>query len=338
MKITPTWVGNFETRLNTLIDGSSERMARNLIWDRIMDVRDSATGRELYFWLIESAKLRREGQGGNKRFDDLVANSFEITNENVGDGLILTKNEIEDNMMAGENLRGMPALDYAGNWARQMGANAARWPQDVLFELLAAGETTRGYDGEYFFSGSHPINPFNSAAGTYANLFKTSGGTTGPGACPIDSTNASTLDTAAANFAKAVAYVQGLTGANGRPRNLVVKHALAGVGLRKRLFEILDTKFLSTSGIENVVSRYGIEPLIAAEIPATDLYYYLVCEIMPGEGGPLVFQKREDFALSSYSLLSLAELQRRKEFEWSYDGRNAGAYGHPYLIFKVKPT
>ena len=338
MKITPTWVGNFETRLNTLIDGASERMARNLLWDRIMDVRESATGRELYFWLIEAAKLHREGQGGNKRFDDLVANSFEIVNENIGDGLILTKNEIQDNMMAGENLRGMPALDYAASWARQMGANAARWPQDVLFELLAAGESTRGYDGEYFFSGAHPINPFNAAAGTYANLFKTSGGATGPGACPIDSANASTLDTAAANFAKAVAYVQGLTGANGRPRNLVVKYALAGVGLRKRLSEILDTKFLTTSGIENVVSRYGIEPLIAAEIPATDLYYYLVCEIMPGEGGPLVFQKREDFALTSYSLMDLAELQRRKEFEWSYDGRNAGAYGHPFLIFKVKAT
>lgn len=338
MKITPTWIHNFETRLNTLIDGSSERITRNLFWDKVMDLKESVTGRELFFWLIESAKLYREGQGGNKRYDDLAATYFEIVNEDIGAGLVLTKNEIQDNMMAAPELRGMPALDYAASWARQMGALAARWPQDVMFELLAAGETATGYDGVAFFSTSHPVDPFNDGAGTYANLLTSSASGDYPGACPIDSTNAAQLDTAANNFAKAVAYVQGLKGPNGKPRNLTVKYAMAGVGLRKRLHEILDTKYLGVSNIENVISRYGIEPIIASELSASDTSYYLICEFMPGEGGPLVFQKREDFVLSSYAPYNEVELQRRKEFEWTYDGRSAGSYGHPYMIFKVKAS
>lgn len=117
-----------------------------------------------------------------------------------------------------------------------------------------------------------------------------------------------------------------------------MKQALAGVGLRKRLAEICDTKYLTLNGIENVVSRYGIEPEIAAEIPADQKHYYLFCEWTPGAGGGLIYQNREAYVLSSYSLATEAELQRRKEYEWSFDGRNGAAYGRPELVFKVKAT
>jgi hypothetical protein len=345
MKITPAFVSNFETRLNTLISEQATRIVRNQVWDKFVDVKTSEAGRELYFFLLESAKLQREGQGGNKRFEDVAATYFEVVNENVGAGLVLTKNEIEDNQMAGSSLKGMPALDYAASWARNMGAQAARWPQDTLFDLLALAEAQIGYDGVAFFSKAHPVDMFNVGAGTYANLFSGAAASTPstdpqdasyPGACPID--EAVALDVAATNFAKAVAYIQGLKGPEGRPRNLRVVSAAGGVGLRKRLAEVLDTKMLTLDGIENVVSRYGIEPVICSEIPATDLSYYLICEFSSGEGGPLIYQDREPFALTSYDALSFPELARMKRFEWHYDGRNAMAFGHPWLIFKVKKT
>lgn len=344
MRISPQWVGTFEKGLQTLILDTSARITKNLIWDKFVEVRQSATLTELYFFLIEAAQLRKEGQGGNKRYDDQAATFFEVTNENSGDGLILTKNEIQDNVMASPLLKGMSAMQFSENWARQMGALSTRWPQDSLFDLLSRGETELAYDGVPFFSKAHPINKYGGPA-TYANLFSGAAASTPstdefdaayPGACPIDESVA--LDVAQANFAKAVAYIQSLKGANGKPRNLVVKYAKGGVGLRKRLSEVLDTKFLTLNGIENVVSRYGIEPVIASEIGATDKSYYLYCEIIPGEGGPIIYQDREGYVLSSYSLDSDADLQRRKQYEWSYDGRNTMAYGHPYLCFKVKAS
>lgn len=159
-----------------------------------------------------------------------------------------------------------------------------------------------------------------------------------PGACPIDPTNAATLDAAATNFARAVAYIQSLRGPDGHPRHLKVTHAMTGLLLQKRILEILDTKYLTLNGIENVVSRYQIEPVVAAEIPADALYFYLWVEMIPGEGGGLIYQDREGAVLSSYAAESYPQLQLRKEFLWTMDGRDGMGYGHPWGVFLVKPT
>lgn len=342
MKITPTWIQDFETGLHGLIHRHGERITRNLIWDKYVDVRTSTAGRDMYFFLIESMKLHREGQGGNKRFDDIVAHKFEIVNENVGAGLTLTKNEIDDNQMKES---GMPMLDYAGAWAAKQGANAARWPQDVMFELLAAGESSVCYDGLPFFSKAHLTNPFLPSGPTFANLLSGAAASTPstdpndagyPGACPID--ESVDLDAAAANFAEAIAYIESLLGPDGKPRNLVVKRALAGSRLKKRLLEVTDTKYLSMNGIENVISRYGVEAEVAAEFGASSLDYHLFAEWDASEGGGLIYQNREDYALTSFVGMTQADLARMKRFEWHYDGRNVGSYGHPYLVFKVKAT
>lgn len=330
MKITPSWVHTFETNLQTLIQDAWARRRAKLVYDLFVDKRSSTAGRELIFWLLETARIHREGKGGNKRYDDIAAQYFEIVNEDSGNGLILTKNEINDNQMAGA-LKGMPTLDYAANWARQMGGAAACWPEDEFFSLIFSGETKLAYDGVPFFSAAHPINPLAGAGSpTYPNLL--TGAT-----YAIDATAAATVDIAAANFARAVAVIETLTQPNGQPRNLKVRHALFGPNLRKRGTEVLASKYLTLNNIDNVVSQYGIEPVISAKITSAT-GYYLACEIIPGEGGPVIYQEREPYVLSSYLPASTAELQRRKEFEWSFDGRNAIAFGHPYLLFNVKPS
>lgn len=341
MKITPSWIATFETNTRTLIQDAWARRNKKLVWDLFMDVHSSGTGRELFFWLLETARIRPEGQGGNKRFDDIAATFLEIVNEDSGSALTLTKNEIQDNMMRAP--RGMPALDYAANWARQMGGNAAYWPQQKLFELINAGTGTSisaAYDGQPFFSTAHPINPEDALSGTYANHFTGAISGTYPGACPIDSTNAPTLEAAHVNFARAVAYIESLTQPNGLPRGLEVKYLVAGAGLRKRANEVLSVKYFGTGAgsTENVIATYGIEPVIVPEIPLSYMGYYLFCEMLPGEGGPFIFQEREPYVLSSYQPATQLELQMKKEFTWSFDGRNAAAYGHPYLCFKVDPT
>ncbi len=328
--VTPQWVGTFETAQRTLIQNSWDRVLKNLVWDKFMQVQPSSTLKELYFWLLETAKITDQGAGGQKSFDSLAATFFEIDNSDSGSGLLLTRNEIEDNRMMRPGMsQAGPTLDYAANWARQIGGAAAYWPQEKMFALIAAGETTHGYDGVNYFATNHPVNPYDTGAGNYSNLHA---------ALPIDVTNAASLNVAAANFAKAVASVRALKQPNGKPRMLRVKAALCGPTEEKRITEILATKFFGQDGsTENVVSRYGIEPVVCDEL-TTAGEYYLACEMLTGEGGGLIFQDRSPYVLTSYTPETQAQLQMRKEFLWSFDGRNAAAYGHPYLFHKVKPT
>jgi len=337
MKITPSWTATFETNVQTFIVDAWARTQKDLIWDKLMDVRPSATLRELYFWLVESAKISTEGQGGNKRYDDLAATFFEIDNVNSGNALMLTKNEIEDNMMAGPLLRGMPVLDYAANWAKQIGGAGAYWPQDQLFNtLIPNGATTNGYDGVAFFSTAHPINPvLGASGGTYSNI------ATGGSALPLlittgATTGAGSVWTAAANLNTAVSNMRSLKQANGKMRRLRPRHLFHDPSLQYSVNQLLDSKFFGAT--DNVFTRLGIEPVCVDELSANPGIWYLTAELMPGEGGPFIYQDREPYYLSSYAADSQVELQRRKDFEWLYDGRNAAWYGHPYLISQNCPT
>lgn len=340
-KITPAWVTTFETNLQELIQASWARTLANKYWDKLMDVKQSQTGQEIYFWLLETARIYPQGQGGNRRYDDITVTNFTIVNQDSGSGLILTKNEIEDNQMV--KAKGMSTLDYSANWARQVGGNAAYWPQQNAALLLQNGEVTTGpggacYDGLSFFNANHPINPYlGAASGVYSNLLA---------AKPIDETNAPTIVAAAKNFGDVIASIQGLKGPNGAPRNLVPRYLMHGPDLRKRANELLGSQYLVAAAaagagtISNVLTTYAIEPILMPEFTSGgDIgVYYIVCEMMAGEGGGLIYQDRSPYELNSYVPESQIALQRRREFEWTFDGRNAAAYGHPYLIFKVKPT
>lgn len=327
MKVTPQWISTFETDTQTFVVDAWDRVLKNLMWDKFMDRRQSTTLRELYFWLVESASIHTEGQGGNKRYDDIAATFYEIDNANSGAGLILTKNEIEDNMMAGPNVRGMPALDYAQNWAKQIGGAAAYWPQQQLFtSLIANGKTSNGYDGVPFFSTAHPVNPIGGAA-TYSNILTAS---------PLLADTDAHLLASAGYINAAAARLRSFKQPNGQYRMLRPAALLHAPGQAYAVSKLLGSKFFNAS--DNVLTNMGIVPYCADELAAEDGVWYLAAELMPGEGGPFIYQDREPYVLTSYSSDSQIELNRRKQFEWLFDGRNAAAYGHPYLILRVEPT
>lgn len=341
---TPQWVGTFEKNVQTLFLNSWNRVLKNLNWDKFMVARPSVTLTELHTWLLETAQIHDYGQGGQAAFDSISAIYREITNNDSGSALELTANELADNMLDPRNHPGLqvagPALDYAGHWAKQMGGSSAYYPQKKMFQLNASGEGTSisaAYDGVAFYSKVHPINPFDSGAGVYANLLSGAASGLYPGACPIDSSVS--LETAVENFAAAIAYVRSLVSPNGTKRMLRIKYASAGPDLQLRLTQVLKAKYYGADGsTDNVVgSSYGIEPVICDEL-AVPGEYYLDCEMIDGEGGAFIWQDRAPYVLSSYTPLNTYELQRLKKFSWSFDGRNAVAFGHPWLRFKVKPS
>lgn len=330
MKVTPEFIVSFETELRGLVTSNWDRVIAALSWDRIMKTRPSSTKREILTWLLETARLYPAGNGGNVRFDDMVAATHSYENEDIAGGLRLTRNEIEDNQL--KDTPSVGALDYAAKWAKDMGAAAAYFPQQELFKLIKAGKTKKSYDGVAYFSASHPVNP-NGGGPTYSNLVT---------AVPINPTSGATeaenLGLAQKNFAKAIAAVSGQRFFNGVPRHLKASVVVAPTALQYRVKQLTGGKILGAT--ENVITGYGFEdPIIAAELDEEpDVYYLGVEDVLADELGAFVFSEREAFTMRGYTGLEEAALNRQDLFEWTMKGRNTAIFGHPYLFYRCEPT
>jgi hypothetical protein len=219
---------------------------------------------------------------------------------------------------------------------------------------VGGAATSLAYDGEIFFSDAHPVNPFNTGAGTFSNNF-TAG--SGAGAVPID--ESVSLDVAATNLTAALAYIAGLTMPNGvDPRRLRARAILHPSAMTVRVAQLLGASIIpvdSTSGAgsadhEPVRRAWGFNPPIegdelGAAAGGSDTDYYLIAEQVSGdELGGLVYVNREPFAMTFYTGQDGAAtgldalLSRTRMFEWHTQGRNVVGYGHPYLIFRCRAT
>lgn len=342
---------DLESRLRVIQEDEYSRMmaSENQWWDKITKVHPSASRKELFFWILQTATIETQGKGGNVAFDDLVIIESDYTSLDAGKGTKIRRQQFED--LDGQGVR------MAESWTRQISAQAGYWPQQTIANLVLAGETGIGYDKVAYFSGSHPNNPYDLSAGTYANLFTGASSGIFPGACPIDASV--TLDVAFANIGKVIAYIKSLRMPNGKqPRFLKPKYMIGGPALQTRMVQLTDAKYIalqSTGGagsadVEGVIKKWGLStPVVADELTsaatgnaADDTSWYVACEqVTSTELGAILFVDREPFDITYYTGKGGgtgidAILDRAQELEWHTHGRNVGGYGHPYALFKVK--
>lgn len=330
MKVTPNFVVSFETEIHGLVTGNWQRVQEHLMWDRLMKIRPMAGKTEILTWLLETAKIYPEGNGGNKRFDDMVAATMSLENTHAGDGLRLTRDEIEDNQMA--NNPSVGALDYASKWAKDIGAAASYYPQQQLFSLILAGETTSlAYDALPFFSAVHLINPAKASAGTYSNIVPS---------VPLRVTSGATeqdnLLLGRKNLGIALAAVRKQRFVNGVPRFLKPTTLLVQSDDYDYANLIVNGAIISQTSNEQVSK---LEVVCAPELDGetTGTYYIGVEDMLSDEMGAFMWGEREPFFTRFYGPMDEAVLARMNSFEWLMDGRNVAVCGHPYLFYKCKP-
>lgn len=337
MKITPSFLVSFETEITGIVENTWQRVASNLNWDRFMKLRPASTRTQILVWLLTTAKLYPEGQGGNTRFDDLIAATTSYSVQNVGAGLKLTRNEIEDNQIDAGRLgtdTTVGAMDYAGKWANDIGFAAAYWPQQMFMNLLLNGESGIGYDGVPFFSASHPLNPVAGASqGTYSNLLTGVG--INPAAQGGDTTLLSAIALAQTNLASALSSVAKQKFIGGIPRYIVPKFLLVPTALQYRAMQLTGGDMLGQN--TNVLKGYNLEVVVDPNLDTDPTSYYIVAaDAMSDDMGPFIYSERKPFELNTYSPVEQETLGRMDEFEWLMKGRNTAVYGHPYLITKCK--
>lgn len=336
--ITPEFLHDLESNMQAIMSREYERLLGNLWWTKVAKTKQSVSKKDRLLWLLDTARIERPNAshgGGQQIFEDIVSLDTEIESENAVAGLKLKREQLEDVF---NGTPGGEGLELAGHWSRQVGVYSAYWPQKMIADAIKSNLTA--YDGKSFFATDHPVNPFDSGAGEYANHFTGAASGIYPGAVPID--DSVTLDVAVANIAKALAYVASIKMPNGEdPRMLRLGHLIAPPALAARVRQITNAKTIDATDFEAVISGFGLgEPIIAEELGSAfggsdDTYYLAVQDVATDDLGALIYLEREPFSVIMHGDMTTAELARKREFQWTTEGRNVAQAGHPYLLFRA---
>ncbi len=346
--LTPSFVYDLETNMRIITENEYARLAQNLWWTEITKVVSSESKKELFMWLLSTATIKSLGKGGNLPFEDILSSYTSIENLNAGDGLRLNRNTVED--LDGKG------IDIAAKWSADIGAQTAYWPQKQVANLLKNGATASlvtTYDGKALFAQDHSVNPFDSIAGVYSNLFTGAPSGSYPGALPIDASV--TIDTAFNNLALAYGYISGLKMPNGEdPRKLRIAKIIVPPALALRALQLTQSKFIAQAAagggaamadVSGLLGTLGFAKVIVADELAgfeNDKTYFIVTEeLASSELGAIIYSDREPFTITYYTGRDGGDgvdaiLDRSDELEWHCKGRNVAGPGHPYGIFKVK--
>lgn len=339
--LTPSVLMDLESRMEVLTESEYTRLTSNLWWQTITRTRTTGARRDIMAWLLSTAQIKDQGEGGNILFDDLVSTYTELEVRAAGAGLKLQRFQLEDTDGIG--------VDLAAAWSADIGAYMAYWPQELVANFLKTAHTSsfNGYDGVPFFATNHPVNPYRSSAGTFANLLTGAASGSYPGALPIDDTVP--FETAFANLSKLYSYIASIKMPNGTtPRFLRPKAILCSPRMFPRVSLIQGAKYLPVAAgtgagaadVDGFVQNLGFgAPIQADELAGfeNDTTYFVVLEqLATSRLGGVIYTEREPFHINYYGNTTQAELDRRDELEWHCKGRNAVSAGHPYLLIKVK--
>lgn len=351
-QLTPSFLFDLESNIRVISENEYERLVQNLWWQNVAKTMPSGSKKERINWLLDTAKIERplaSRGGGQAIFEDIVMQTTEFENQNAVGGLELKKEQLED--LDGNG------VDLASHWARQMGSQAAYWPQKEIATAIKANPVT--YDGVVMFKDNtgadtthHPFNPFNPNAGFFANHLTGAADGIYPGAVPVDETV--TVDVALNNINAALAFVASLKMPNGEdPRMLKLSKILHPPALTHRMQQLTKAQFIAqaaaTGGgagdVGAVIQNFGLgTPIEAHELGSaftngSDTDYYLLVEsVTSNELGAFVYVDREPFGINFHGPMTDAELARARKFQWLTEGRNVVGAGHPYLMFKCSST
>lgn len=336
--LTPSFLMDLESRMSIITDREYARLNDNLWWKQITKQRGSTGRRDVIMWLLSTAQIRDQGKGGNISYEDLVTQTTEIENKFSGAGLKLSRAQLEDTDGGG--------MELAAQWSADIGAYMSYWPQKQVVHLMRNGHTASLYTAytlQAYFATAHPYNPFNLAAGTYANLL------TGGDAAPIH--DGIDLDDAYVNLSKVFAAIASIKMPNGEdPRMLRPKWIYCSPRQFPRAVQLTSAKFIAqTAGsgagsadVEALVKALGFAtPIQVDELAGfeSDTTYFVACETLASSQlGAVVYTEREPYRINYYGTVDQAQLGRSQELEWQTHGRNVVTPGHPFLLFKVKAS
>ncbi|MFN3752368.1 MAG: Mu-like prophage major head subunit gpT family protein [Thiobacillus sp.] len=145
-------------------------------WEKIATRVPSSSASNTYGWLNQFPTLRE--WVGDRVLKDMAAQAYQVQNKLYEGTVAVKRTDIEDDNVG----------VYTPLFA-EMGRAAKAHADQLVFGLLAAGETTTCYDGQNFFDTDHPVYPNVDGTGT-ATLVSNLQAGTGPAWYLLDTSRA----------------------------------------------------------------------------------------------------------------------------------------------------
>lgn len=261
---------------------------------------------ERHAWIGPPPRMERVGKDRNTVYTPMSDAAYELENEVYKAGVVVNLEDIEDDQLGAIMTR-----------VRQLGAVAAHHPDRLVTEALVAGVTNLCWDGDPFYSTTHPAR---GDAAQWSNIH------TGTG----DST-AQVAD----DFAEALALMQGLLAENGEPYHQaqISKIAImAGPRMRKPMMEAFGAREISaTTNVQ--IDGLDLKVMINPRITTLDWH---LCNV-GGPVKPVIFQDR--VALQLRSLEAESENgQEQDQYKYSVRWRGVAGYANPQDAVFVNNT
>lgn len=265
----------------------------------IMETK-STSNQEKYGWLGESPQLREWTD--ERVLSGLADFDYTLPNKDYEATLKVDKNTMDDDQLGNVKVR-----------VRDLAARARTHVRKLFFDALVAGTTELCYDGQAFFSNSHPESGTNQD-----NLL----GYSAAGSVP-------TLAEFTAAFEVARAAIQSFKDDQGEPRNEGELNLICVASPTLRT--VMDQAFNSTlvNGGDTNVLKGAAKPLTSSRLSGLDFYLLETSGVIK----PLIKQVRQQINFEALEKGEAAFM--RKHLLYGVDYRIGFGYGAWYKAVKM---
>lgn len=142
MNITQALLDKAKAGFKSLYNAGAEKIVSH--HERLAMVVTSTSPNETYGWLKDTGTFRE--WIGDRIIQNLSEAGFVIINKPFESTVGVSRENIEDDKI------GLYSARF-----KQMGADAKRHPDTLLFPLILAGFTSVCFDGQYFYDTDHPV-------------------------------------------------------------------------------------------------------------------------------------------------------------------------------------
>lgn len=305
MQLTPAVIDaifySFGTQFQAAYDSQTP-------WADKLCTQVPSNGRENRYAWLDKLPVMREWVG-ERQIQNAIARGYSIVNKDWELTVEVDRNDILD-----DNLGVYTPI------VASMGVQAKLWPDYRCAEVLQLGTSLTAFDGQAFFSTSHPKNIDDSAAGTYSNLY------------------AGTALTAA-NYNTVRSAMLSYVGRDGKTLNVRPNLLVVPPQLEQTARQILNADFIAPAAAlgmnaANVVQtntlKGSAELLVVPQLSNEPGVWYLLDTTKPVK--PMLFQTRKAPELIPYVNPADPELFRRKKFVYGVDSRGECGFTLPFLM------
>lgn len=313
MIITPASLNGLFTQYDTRFSAAFAKFGTEPWWNQVAMEMPSRTSQNVYAWLAHLPAMRQ--WLGPRVVQNLETNSYTLVNQKFELTLGIQRTVIEDDQ-----------YDTYGPWMDQAAYQARKWPDQQMWPLIDQGQTANFgtcYDGQNFFSTTHPIDLFNPGLGNQSNYF------TG---------TALTWDNAAKVRASMMALKRN---DNTNPLGVVPNTCVVPPQLEPLARLIFESKTIAANTLSGQTMvggqdnpMYGTaKVLMLPELAGSPTSWYMADMRMPVK--PLIWQLRTAPEFTYRNQLTDEHVFSSDEFLYGIRARGAAGYGVWFLMAKA---